>query len=187
MEFAACLTLSMTNLLRSFAESLLHISRSKQSAIEKYNASRRFTKMPSRTSSYKRRYNRTTIFSGLPIRKLGQAGTPFACTFCLLQNVGERHTIDSYNLHHNRSPPICKTSLSAPPPPTHKKKKKKLNHAAQTSLSGARRCPHRHECPSSVVRPAFNLILWISPINTPIVRLWLDCSHFSFYSLPCRR
>ena len=178
MEFAACLTLSMTNLLRSFAESLLHISRSKQSAIEKYNASRRFTKMPSRTSSYKRRYNRTTIFSGLPIRKLGQAGTPFACTFCLPQNVGERHTINSYNLHNNRSPPICKTSLSA----AHK-----LNHAAQTSLPGARRCPRRHERPSSAVRPALNLILWISPINTPIVRLWLDCSHFSFYSLPCRR
>ena len=168
----------MTNLLRSFAESLLHISRSKQSAIEKYNASRRFTKMPSRTSSYKRRYNRTTIFSGLPIRKLGQAGTPFACTFCLRQNMGERHTINSYNLHNNRAPPLCKTSLSA----AHK-----LNHAAQTSLPGARRCPRRHERPSSVVRPAFNLILWISPINTPIVRLWLDCSHFSFYSLPCRR
>ena len=178
MEFAACLTLSMTNLLRSFAESLLHISRSKQSAIEKYNASRRSIKMPSRTSSSKQRYSRTTIFSGLPIRKLGQAGTPFACTFCLPQNVGERHTINSYNLHNNRAPPVCKTSLSA----AHK-----LNHAAQTSLSGARRCPHRHECLSSVVRPAFNLIVWISPINTPIVRLWLDCSHFSFYSLPCRR
>ena len=122
MEFAACLTLSMTNLLRSFAESLLHISRSKQSAIEKYNASRRPIKMPSRTSSYKRRYSRTSIFSGLPIRKLGQAGTPFACTFCLRQNMGERHTINSYNLHNNRSPPLCKTSLSAPPP-THTKKK----------------------------------------------------------------
>ena len=177
MEFAACLTLSMTNLLRSFAESLLHISRSKQSAIEKYNASRRSTKCrrePHLTSGD----TAERLFSaGFPIRKLGQAGTPFACTFCLPQNVGERHTINSYDLHNNRSPP----------PPTHTKKKKKLNHAAQTSLSGARRCPHRHECHSSVVRPAFNLILWISPINTPIVRLWLDCSHFSFYSLPCRR
>lgn len=178
MEFAACLTLSMTNLLRSFAESLLHISRSKQSAIEKYNASHRSTKCrrePHLTSGD----TAERLFSaGFPIRKLGQAGTPFACTFCLPQNVGERHTINSYNLHNNRSPPICKTSLSA----AHK-----LNHAAQTSLPGARRCPRRHERPSSAVRPALNLILWISPINTPIVRLWLDCSHFSFYSLPCRR
>lgn len=98
--------------------------------------------------------------------KIWVSGTPLTLITCII--TAHRRSAKHHSL----------------PPHTHKKK---LNHAAQTSLPGARRCPRRHERPSSAVRPALNLILWISLINTPIVRLWLDCSHFSFYSLPCRR